>query len=83
VSVVVQPRVARRLIAAGAAAIALLGLLLVLLVATLTGGPAPPNTCAPGAGSRYAPSPVALAAIPGNYLRWIRQAGGRYGLTGA
>jgi len=34
VSVVVQPRVARRLIAAGAAAIALLGLLLVLLVAT-------------------------------------------------
>jgi membrane-bound lytic murein transglycosylase B len=23
---------------------------------------------------------VALAAIPGNYLRWIRQAGGRYGL---
>jgi hypothetical protein len=63
VSVVVQPRVARRLIAAGAAAIALLGLLLVLLVATLTGGPAPPNTCAPGAGSRYAPSPVALAAI--------------------
>jgi hypothetical protein len=38
VSVVVQPRVARRLIAAGAAAIALLGLLLVLLVATLMGG---------------------------------------------
>jgi membrane-bound lytic murein transglycosylase B len=80
VSVVVQPRVARRLIAAGAAAIALLGLLLVLLVATLMGGLAPPNTCAPGAGTRYAPSPVALADIPGNYLQWIRQAGDRYGL---
>jgi Transglycosylase SLT domain len=80
VSVVVQPRVARRLIAAGAAAIALLGLLLVLLVGTLMGGLAPPNTCAPGAGTRYAPSPVALADIPGNYLQWIRQAGDRYGL---
>ena len=79
-SVVVQPRVARRLIAAGAAAIALLGLLLVLLVATLMGGLAPPNTCAPGAGTGYAPSPVALADIPGNYLQWIRQAGDRYGL---
>ena len=43
VSVVVQPRIARRLIAAGAAAIALLGLLLVLLVATLMGGLAPPS----------------------------------------
>ena len=31
-------------------------------------------------GSPLAPSPVALAAIPGNHLRWIRQAGGRYGL---
>ena len=79
-SVVVQPRVARRLIAAGAAAIALLGLLLVLLVATLMGGLAPPNPCGPGAGTRYAPSPVALADIPGNYLQWIRQAGDRYGL---
>ena len=83
VSVVVQPRVARRLIAAGAAAIALLGLLLVLLVATLMGGLAPPNTCAPGAGTRYAPSPVALADIPGNYLQWIRQAGTGMGWTGA
>ena len=79
-SVVVQPRVARRLIAAGAAAIALLGLLLVLLVATLMGGLAPPNPCAPGAGTRYTPSPVALADIPGNYLQWIRKAGDRYGL---
>jgi hypothetical protein len=80
VSVVVQPRVARRLIAAGAAAIALLLVLLVLLVATLMGGMAPPNTCGPGAGTGYAPSPVALADIPGNYLQWIRQAGDRYGL---
>jgi hypothetical protein len=80
VSVVVQPRVARRLIAAGAAAIALLALLLVLLIATLMGGLAPPNTCAPGAGTRYAPSPVALADIPSNYLQWIRQAGDQYGL---
>jgi Transglycosylase SLT domain len=80
VSVVVQPRVARRLIATGAAAIALLGLLLVLLVATLMGGLAPSNTCGPGVGTGYAPSPVALADIPGNYLQWIRQAGDRYGL---
>ena len=68
------------MIAAGAAVIALLGLLLVLLVATLMGGLAPPNTCGSGAGTPYAPSRVALAGIPGNYLRWIRQAGGRYGL---
>jgi hypothetical protein len=79
-SVVVQPRVARRLIGAATAAIALLGLLLVLLVATLMGGLAPPSACGPGAGTRYSPSPVALADIPGNYLQWIRQAGGRYGL---
>ncbi len=56
------------------------GLLLVLLVATLMGGLAPPSSCGPGAGARYAPSRVALADIPGNYLRWIRQAGDRYGL---
>ena len=79
-SIVAQPRIVRRLIAAGAAAIALLGLLLVLLVATLMGGLAPPNPCAPGAGTRYSPSPVALADIPGNYLQWIRQAGEGYGL---
>src|SRR3954449_2979791 len=76
----VEPHVPRRLLAAaGAAAIALLGLLLVLLVA-LMGGLVPPSSCGPGAGARYAPSAVALADIPGNYLRWIRQAGGRYGL---
>jgi hypothetical protein len=80
VSVLVEPHVARRLLAAGAAAIALLGLLLVLLVATLTGGLAPPSSCGPGDGTRYAPSRVALADIPGNYLRWIRDAGDRYGL---
>jgi hypothetical protein len=79
-SVVVQPRAARRLIGATAAAIALLGLSLVLLVATLMGGLAPPSSCGPGARTRYEPSPVALSNIPGNYLRWIRQAGGRYGL---
>jgi hypothetical protein len=79
-SVVVQPRATRRLIGATAAAIALLGLSLVLLVATLMGGLAPPSSCGPGARTRYEPSPVALSNIPGNYLRWIRQAGGRYGL---
>src|SRR3954449_8871794 len=76
----VEPHVPRRLLAAGAAAVALLGLLLVLLVATLMGGLVPPSSCGPGAGARYAPSAVAMADIPGNYLRWIRQAGGRYGL---
>src|SRR3954449_1046440 len=76
----VEPHVPRRLLAAGAAAVALLGLLLVLLVATLMGGLVPPSSCGPGAGARYAPSAVAMADIPGNYLRWIRQAGGRYRL---
>jgi hypothetical protein len=55
-------------------------MLLVVLVATLMGGLAPPGSCGPGAGARYAPSAVALADIPGNYLRWSRQAGDRYGL---
>jgi hypothetical protein len=82
VSVLVEPHVARRLLAAGAAAIALLGLL-VLLVATLMGGLVPPSSCGPGAGARYAPSAVALADIPGNYLRWIRQPGTATGSTGA
>src|SRR3954453_4942092 len=77
---VVPPRVGRRLLAAAAAATVLLGLLLVLLVATLVGGLAPPSTCESGAATRYAPSPAALAGIPGNYLQWIRQAGDRYGL---
>src|SRR4051794_6432436 len=44
------------------------------------GGLVPPSSCGPGAGARYTPSAVALADIPGNYLRWIRQAGDRYGL---
>jgi hypothetical protein len=79
-AVLVQSRAGRRLIAAAAAAIALLGLLLVLLVATLMGGLAPPSSCGAETGTRYAPSRVALADIPGNYLQWIRQAGGRYGL---
>ena len=79
-SAVLQPRVARRLIAAATAAIALLGLLLALLVATLMGALAPRSTCGPGAGTPYAPSPAALADIPGNYLQWIRQAGTRYEL---
>src|SRR3954447_16560942 len=80
VSVLVEPHIARRLLAAGAAAVALLGLLLVLLVATLMGGLVLPRSCGPGAGARYAPSAVALADIPGNYLRWIRQAGDRFRL---
>ena len=79
-SVLVEPHVARRLLAAGVAAFALLGLLLVLLVATLMGGLAPPSSCGSGDGTRYAPSRAALADIPGNYLRWIRNAGDRYGL---
>src|SRR4051812_30773174 len=44
------------------------------------GGLAPPSSCGSGDGTRYAPSRVALADIPGKYLRWIRQAGNRYGL---
>ena len=44
------------------------------------GGLAPPSSCGPGGGTRYAPSRAALADIPGNYLRWIRDAGDRYGL---
>src|SRR4051812_22088160 len=44
------------------------------------GGLAPPSSCGSGADARYAPSRVALADIPGNYLRWIRDAGVRYGL---
>src|SRR4051794_3385873 len=44
------------------------------------GGLAPPSSCRSGAGARYAPSRAALADIPGNYLRWIREAGDRYGL---
>src|SRR4051812_721526 len=79
-AVLVQSRVGRRLLAAGAAAIALLGVLLVLLVAALMSGLVAPSSCGPGAGARYAPGAAALADIPGNYLRWIRQAGDRYGL---
>ena len=73
-----QPRVARRLIAAGAAAISLRGCCSCCSVATFMGGLAPPSV-GPGR-ERYAPSRVALADIPGNYLQWIRQAGDRYGL---
>ena len=32
------------------------------------------------AGGNHAPSAVALADIPGNYLQWIREAGARYAL---
>jgi hypothetical protein len=49
----------------------------VLLVATLMGGLAPQG-CAPAA--NFAPSAVALADIPGNYLGWIRAAAPRYGI---
>ncbi len=75
--VIAHSRAARRLIGAGAAAIALLVLTVVLIVATLMGGLAPQSQC--GAGN-YTPSAAALADIPGNYLRWIRDAGARYGL---
>src|SRR4051812_34854579 len=37
-----------------------------------------PQGCGPG--SNFAPSPVALADIPANYLGWIRAAAPRYGL---
>jgi hypothetical protein len=63
---------------AGAAALALLLLTVVLIVATLMGGLAPQSQC--DGTSDYAPSSAALADIPGNYLRWIRDAGARYGL---
>src|SRR3954464_8192448 len=76
-AVVARSRAARRLIAAGAAAAAILLVTVVLIVATLMGGLAPQSQC--GVGS-YAPTAAALADIPGNYLRWIQDAGARYGL---
>src|SRR6266508_3319727 len=76
-AVVARTRAARRLIAAGAGALALLLLTVVLIVATLIGGLAPQSQCGVG---NHAPSAVALADIPGNYLRWIQDAGTRYGL---
>jgi hypothetical protein len=77
VSAVVQPRVALKFAAAATAALAMLGIALVLLVATLMGGLAPQG-CGPTA--NFAPSAVALADIPGNYLGWIRTAATRDGL---
>ena len=56
---------------------ALIIVALVLLVATSMGGLAPQG-CRPA--SNFAPSAVALADIPGNYLGWIRAAAPRYGL---
>src|SRR3954465_14649674 len=55
----------------------MLGTALVLLVATLMGGVAPQG-CGPA--KNFAPSAVALADIPGNYLGWIRAAAPRDGL---
>src|SRR3954451_12016951 len=55
----------------------MLGIALVLLVATLMGGLAPQG-CGPA--TNFAPSSVALAGIPGNYLGWIRAAAPRYDL---
>jgi hypothetical protein len=49
----------------------------VLVVATLMGGLVP-QACGPAA--NFAPSAVALADIPGNYLGWIRAAAPRYGV---
>jgi hypothetical protein len=77
VAAVAHPRVALKLAVAATAALAMLGTALVLLVATLMGGLAPQG-CGPT--SKFAPSAVALADIPGNYLGWIRAAAPRYGL---
>jgi hypothetical protein len=66
VAVVARPPTALRLVAAGVAFLALLGVALVLLVATLMGGLAPKSCGAPT--STHAPSAVALADIRGNYL---------------
>jgi hypothetical protein len=66
VSPVAQPRVALRLPAAAAGALAMLGVALVPLVATLMGGLAPQG-CAPTA--NFAPSAIALADIPGKLSR--------------
>jgi hypothetical protein len=74
---VIQPRVALRFAAAATGVLAMLGVALVLLVATPMGGLAPQG-CAPAA--NFAPSAVAVADMPGNYLGWIRAAAPRYGL---
>ena len=76
-SAVAQPRVALRLAATATAALATLVIALVLLIATLMGGLAP-QSCTPA--GNFAPSAVALADIPGNYLGWIRAAAPRYGV---
>src|SRR3954452_30799 len=68
---------ALKLAAIATAALAILGTGLALLVATLMGGLAPQG-CGPA--PNFAPSPVALADIPANYLGWIRAAAPRYGL---
>lgn len=73
----VQPRVALKLAAGATALVAMVGVALVLLVATLMGGLAPQG-CGPAA--NFAPSAVALADIPGNYLGWIRTTATRDGL---
>src|SRR4051794_34592001 len=72
VAVVPRPRIALKLIAAATASLVLLGVALVLLVATLMGGLAPQG-CG-SAPSNASPSPVALADIPGNYLGWMQDA---------
>src|SRR3954449_2871113 len=68
---------ALKLAAIATAALAILGTGLALLVATLMGGLAPQG-CGPA--TNFAPSSVALAGIPGNYLGWIRAAAPRYDL---
>jgi hypothetical protein len=65
-------------IAAVVAALALLAFGLLLIVVTLMGGLAPASAC--DGDARYAPSGAALSDIPGNYLRWLQDAGARYGL---
>jgi membrane-bound lytic murein transglycosylase B len=73
-------RTGRRLLAAAAAALVLLATGLILFVATLMGGLRPAAACGTGERPPHAPSRVALADIPGNYLQWIRQSGARFGL---
>ena len=78
-----RSRTGRRLLGAAVTAVLLLAAGLVLFVATLMGGLSPAAACGTGVGAPHAPSRAALADIPGNYLRWIRQAGARYGLDWA
>jgi Transglycosylase SLT domain len=77
VGAVAQPLPRRRLIPVAALVGALLCVLPIALVAGMMGGLAQ-SSCAPAATADFAPSRAALDDIPGNYLRWMRQASNRY-----